>query len=322
MKKFEVFFSSLFIIGLIGVLSLYFLTDKPTENYVAASLISVIVMLPKIFLEIFNVSQNSRLMMLKITRDLSFISRNHVAGRIIAKFFFVVFLRFLSFYIALLVVCGWIFSAVTESFILPAGLVALALYLWGRSYDRKHNPEGEVISVEEVDDEEENDAYDDYKEIHENIDFIEMISLVATEKDFVVKDNFKVSQVKYEGRPYIRYIDLDFQNIFFDCIEKAQPKRYLNSYKAWTTITQKNLDIMIKEENHYAFLQDIWQLLELYEQGDKRLAENGAFNTFPVEKDNGKIFIITVINNDDVWEIDSYEEIGELLEGENFFSHN
>ena len=290
MKKVQALFASLFIIGLAGILCFYFFVSNSLELFFPFTLALAIFMLPKILLEFFMVYSN------------------------MDKNFFLGSIRFFFFLVTFSCTGGYLFPKVDSYLGIVLFMVICILIFWGTAYYNKHKSKEDIISGKvEIKNEETEDDFD----------FIKMIVLPETDKEFVVKDKFKVSHLKLEGRPEIGHVDSDFLEKFADRVEAPQQKRFINQYKISHNVEDKKFSDFVKDGHHFALLTDIWELLLLWEQGVHELADNGAFNAFPVKNNDGSICCTVIVTrNDNKWDIDECEDIGELLDGEHFYSEN
>ena len=114
LQKFRMMFTTLFIIGLVGILSLHFLIKNSLENYFAFTVILAIVMLPRILLEFF---------MLDINLD------KNVYWAVIKFLFFLMILSYTS---------GYLFPKIDGYLAIVRVTVMFTLIFWGRAYFRKH----------------------------------------------------------------------------------------------------------------------------------------------------------------------------------------
>lgn len=118
MKKFTAFMvmtTSLFIIGMIGLIYFYLFTSKPLDNYFAFIIILAIATLPRTFLEFFMISKNMD---------------KHTLGG---------FLRFFLYFINFSLISDWISSSHTYFLLIIRFCILLIFFFWGRSYYRNHS---------------------------------------------------------------------------------------------------------------------------------------------------------------------------------------
>lgn len=120
MKKFRalaVTATSLFIIGMLGLIYFGLFVQKPLDNYFAFILILAVATLPKTLLEFFITSKN--------------LEKNSFVGTLRLAFFFLNFS----------VMSDLIFPYTAHYSISIHGIIAVAFFLWGMFYYRKHPSE-------------------------------------------------------------------------------------------------------------------------------------------------------------------------------------
>ena len=112
MKKVQALFTSLFIIGLVGILCFYFFVPNSLELFFPFTLALAIFMLPRILLEFFMVDSN--------------IDKNFYWG----------FIKLLFFWMLFWCISNYLFPKIEGYLEIVCIIVMLALIFWGRAYNK------------------------------------------------------------------------------------------------------------------------------------------------------------------------------------------